>query len=82
MKRIDRLCRTARHEAGMVLVFFAASAAAGAWAAAALQSGGMLGGTALIVGAVGALALAGTHLRECVRVCDLALKEMEWEVER
>lgn len=81
MKRIDRLTRAARHEAGMALVFFFAGMAAGVWAVVAAQWG-TPGGGFLIAAAATAVLFCGIHLRECVRVARLAMREMEWEVGR
>lgn len=79
MKRSERLARTARHEAGMMLMFLTGALAGGTWAAAVALSGGMLGGTALIAAAAVALCLAWTHGREALRVARMAMKEMDWE---
>jgi hypothetical protein len=79
MKRSERLARTARHEAGMTLLFSMATLAGGAWAAAAALSGNMPAGASLLLAAAVALCLATVHGRESLRVARAAMREMEWE---
>lgn len=59
----------------MGLMFLAVCVAAGVWAVAALQSGNVSGGTALIAGAAIALCLASIHGREFVRCWRIAERE-------
>lgn len=80
MKRSERFFRTARHEAMMGVMFLTVCIAAGVWAVAALQSGNVSGGTALIAGAALALCLASMHGRECVRCWRIAERETLWEL--
>jgi hypothetical protein len=79
MRRSERISRTARHEAMMGAMFLTAAIAAGVWAVAALQSGTLPGGTALIVGAAIALCLAWTHGREAMRLRRMCRTEAYWE---
>jgi len=64
----------------MGVMFLTVCIAAGVWAVAALQSGNMPGGTALIAGAAIALCLASLHGRECVRCWRIAERETLWEL--
>lgn len=80
MKRSERFFRNARHEAMMGAMFLTVCIAAGVWAVAALQSGNVSGGIALIVGAAIALCLASIHGREFVRCWRIAEKESLWEM--
>lgn len=63
----------------MALLFFFAAIAAGVWAVVAALAGGALMCSALGVSAIIAGALSAAHVRECLRVANLASREMDWE---
>lgn len=63
----------------LAVMYLTVCIAAGVWAVAALQSGNVSGGTALMAGAAIAFCLGAIHIREVLRLRRIVRDEMKYD---